>query len=111
MRIAKDRPVGEDKRKKPIVEKKVVQSVSNTTKISPDALDTSAVQSTFKKGGSVKKHYEDNPQDFMGKSCIRFKKFDKIPYELIGELTGKISLEEWKSTYQKYLERPVEKKK
>jgi uncharacterized protein YdhG (YjbR/CyaY superfamily) len=47
----------------------------------------------------------------MGKSCIRFKKFDKIPYELIGELTSKISLEEWKSIYQKYLERPVEKKK
>jgi hypothetical protein len=70
MKIAKDRPVGEDKRKKPIVEKKVVQSVSNTTKISPDALDTSAVQSTFKKGGSVKKHYEDNPQDFMKKGGI-----------------------------------------
>jgi hypothetical protein len=55
MKIAKDRPVGEDKRKKPIVEKKVVQSVSNTTKISPDALDTSAVQSTFKEGGIVSK--------------------------------------------------------
>ena len=52
-----------------------------------------------------------NSKPDMGKSCIRFKKFDKIPYELIGELTGKISLEEWKSTYQKYLERPVEKKK
>ena len=47
----------------------------------------------------------------MGKSCIRFKKFDKIPYDLIGELTSKISLEEWKSVYQKYLERPGEKKK
>jgi hypothetical protein len=31
----------------------------------------------------------------MGKSCIRFKKPDQIPYELIGELTGKISPEEW----------------
>ena len=47
----------------------------------------------------------------MGKSCIRFKKFDKIPYDLIGELTSKISLEEWKSVYQKYLERLGEKKK
>ena len=65
MKISKNKPVGEDKRRKPIVEKKVVQSLSNTTKISPDALDTSAVQSTFKKGGKVKKHYEDNPQDFM----------------------------------------------
>ena len=27
----------------------------------------------------------------MGKSCIRFKKVDEIPFELIGELTRKIS--------------------
>jgi uncharacterized protein YdhG (YjbR/CyaY superfamily) len=47
----------------------------------------------------------------MGKSCIRFKKIDKIPFELIGELTRKMSLEEWKSIYQKFLERPVVKKK
>lgn len=28
----------------------------------------------------------------MGKSCIRFKKFDEIPYELIGELMRKMSV-------------------
>ena len=31
----------------------------------------------------------------MGKSCIRFKKFDQIPFDLIAELSGKISVEEW----------------
>lgn len=35
----------------------------------------------------------------MGKSCIRFKKLDDIPFELIGELTRKITCEEWISIY------------
>ena len=30
----------------------------------------------------------------MGKSCIRFKKIDQIPYDLIGELAGKVSSKE-----------------
>jgi hypothetical protein len=37
----------------------------------------------------------------MGKSCIRFKKFDAIPYGLIGELMQKISVEEWIDIYEK----------
>lgn len=37
----------------------------------------------------------------MGKSCIRFKKLDQIPFELIGELMQKISVEDWISTYEK----------
>lgn len=37
----------------------------------------------------------------MGKSCIRFKKMDDIPYELIGELIGKMSLETWVDKYQR----------
>ncbi len=37
----------------------------------------------------------------MGKSCIRFKKVENIPYQLIGELSGKITPEEWISTYEK----------
>jgi uncharacterized protein YdhG (YjbR/CyaY superfamily) len=37
----------------------------------------------------------------MGKSCIRFKKLDQIPYKLIGELTSKISPEKWIETYEK----------
>lgn len=39
----------------------------------------------------------------MGKSCIRFKKLDDIPYELIGELCKKISVEDWINTYQKQI--------
>lgn len=36
----------------------------------------------------------------MGKSCIRFKKEEDIPYELIGELVSKISPEEWIKMYE-----------
>lgn len=36
----------------------------------------------------------------MGKSCIRLKKMDNIPYELIGELSSKISPQQWVSTYE-----------
>lgn len=36
----------------------------------------------------------------MGKSCIRFKKMDDIPYELIGELTAKVTAEEWINMYE-----------
>ena len=31
----------------------------------------------------------------MGKSCIRFKKMDQIPYSLIEELVKKVSMEDW----------------
>ena len=36
----------------------------------------------------------------MGKSCIRFKKIEEIPFELIGELVRKISVNEWINTYE-----------
>lgn len=36
----------------------------------------------------------------MGKSCIRFKKIDEIPYELIGELTTKMTAKEWINCYE-----------
>ncbi|MEM7186515.1 MAG: DUF1801 domain-containing protein [Bacteroidota bacterium] len=35
----------------------------------------------------------------MGKSCIRFKKVDDIPYDLIAELVTKMSMEEWLDIY------------
>lgn len=41
----------------------------------------------------------------MGKSCIRFKKLNEIPYELIGELAGKITVEEWIKIYETQLKR------
>jgi hypothetical protein len=36
----------------------------------------------------------------MGKSCIRFKKPDDIPYELIGELASKVTTEQWIEWYE-----------
>ncbi len=36
----------------------------------------------------------------MGKSCIRLKKVEDIPFELIGELTAKISAKEWIDIYE-----------
>jgi len=36
----------------------------------------------------------------MGKSCIRFKKLDDIPYKLIGELMKKMSVKRWITTYE-----------
>jgi len=36
----------------------------------------------------------------MGKSCMRFKKFEDIPFDLIGELVTKISVEDWIATYE-----------
>ena len=37
----------------------------------------------------------------MGKSCIRFKKPEDIPFELIAELAKKMSLQDWISLYEK----------
>lgn len=39
----------------------------------------------------------------MGKSCIRFKKMDQIPYELIGQLAAKLSPEAWVEIYEEQL--------
>lgn len=36
----------------------------------------------------------------MGKSCIRFKKLNDIPYDLIGELVGKIFADKWICLYE-----------
>lgn len=36
----------------------------------------------------------------MGKSCVRFKKMENIPYELIGELVKKMSAQDWISLYE-----------
>ena len=36
----------------------------------------------------------------MGKSCLRFKKLDDIPYKLIGELAAKMTVEKWISLYE-----------
>lgn len=36
----------------------------------------------------------------MGKSCIRFKKLDDIPYELIGQLAEKMDVKAWIDLYE-----------
>lgn len=36
----------------------------------------------------------------MGKSCIRFKNPETIPYQLIGELAKRMSVQEWIDTYE-----------
>jgi hypothetical protein len=41
----------------------------------------------------------------MGKSCIRFKKPDQIPYKLIGELVKKMKPIDWIILYEKKLKR------
>ena len=39
----------------------------------------------------------------MGKSCVRLKKMDQIPYELIGELASIMSVDNWVSLYESKL--------
>lgn len=41
----------------------------------------------------------------MGKSCIRFKKPEDIPYQLIGELASKMTPTDWLEIYQSYLKK------
>lgn len=36
----------------------------------------------------------------MGKSCVRFKKLDNLPYKLIGELMKKMSVKDWINIYE-----------
>jgi hypothetical protein len=41
----------------------------------------------------------------MGKSCLRFKKPNQIPFKLIGELVSKMSTDDWIKLYEKNLKR------
>jgi uncharacterized protein YdhG (YjbR/CyaY superfamily) len=41
----------------------------------------------------------------MGKSCIRFKKPDQIPFELIGQLMQKMTAKEWIALYEHNLKK------
>jgi len=54
----------------------------------------------------VEAHAKASPKKLdMGKSCIRYKKPDDIPYELIGELASKMTPQDWISTYEKAFKR------
>lgn len=39
----------------------------------------------------------------MGKSCIRFKKMEDIPFKLIGQLIKKMNVKDWISLYESNL--------
>lgn len=39
----------------------------------------------------------------MGKSCIRFKKMETIPFDLIGELCTKMTVKQWIELYENNL--------
>lgn len=41
----------------------------------------------------------------MGKSCIRFKKMEEIPYDLIAELATKMTPEQWIEIYEKNIKK------
>lgn len=41
----------------------------------------------------------------MGKSCVRFKKPDTIPLDLIAELVRKVSVQDWIETYKENIRR------
>ncbi len=41
----------------------------------------------------------------MGKSCIRFKKVEQIPYALIGELASRVTVADWVRVYEAALNR------
>lgn len=53
--------------------------------------------------------YSKNKLD-MGKSCIRFKKPDQIPYKLIGELASRITPEECINIYENKIKKMQTKK-
>lgn len=46
----------------------------------------------------------------MGKGCIRFKKVDQIPFDLIAELVSKMTPQEWIETYESAFRQPRPKK-
>ena len=51
-------------------------------------------------------HAKASPKKIdMGKSCIRYKKPEEIPFDLIGELASKITPAEWIATYEKNIKR------
>jgi len=41
----------------------------------------------------------------MGKSCIRFKKAEEIPFDLIAELMQKFTVEKWVNLYEKNIKK------
>ncbi len=49
------------------------------------------------------KHAKGKPD--MGKSCIRFKNPNNIPFDLLGDLSSKITVQEWIERYESMLQK------
>lgn len=47
--------------------------------------------------------YKKKPD--IGKACIRFKKVNEIPYELIGDLVAKLTPQQWITIYEQQFKR------
>ena len=45
----------------------------------------------------------------MGVGCIRLKKIDQIPYQLIGQLASKMTVQDWIKVYEETYKNPVKK--
>lgn len=50
------------------------------------------------------KHVTTKPD--MGKSCIRFKKPENIPFDLLAQLVTKITVQQWISIYENTFKKP-----
>jgi len=51
-------------------------------------------------------HAKTSPKKLdMGKSCIRYKKMEDIPFDLIGDLASKMTPDDWIALYEKNLKR------
>jgi hypothetical protein len=56
-------------------------------------------------------HAKASPKKLdMGKSCIRYKKPEDIPFELIGELASKMTVDDWINMYETNLKDSRKKK-
>jgi uncharacterized protein YdhG (YjbR/CyaY superfamily) len=56
-------------------------------------------------------HAKASPKKLdMGKSCIRYKKPEDIPYDLIGELASKMTVDDWITMYETNLKDSRKKK-
>jgi len=53
--------------------------------------------------GEFQTHSGKKPD--MGKSCIRFRKPDHIPYSLIGQLASKLTVNDWIKIYESNIAR------
>ncbi len=47
----------------------------------------------------------------LGKCCLRFRRLDQIPYDLIGELAAKMTPQQWIAVYQRAIARRPQRRR